>query len=87
MVFYKVDTYHHSHGEENHQKQQPFSSNENADPNFCNFNEEAPPIPNHLLSVYHLNEKERKKDKFWEKEHYENIDDMDIEEGDFISMV
>lgn len=52
--------------------------NENIEPNF---NEEAPPIPIHLISVYHLNEKELKKERFWKDENNNWFEDMDIEQG------
>lgn len=73
-----VDTYHPSIGDENLTRisQNHFQSIENSlfDQNF---NEEAPPMPDYLMSIYHLNESERKKSDFWEKNSAES--EMELE--------
>lgn len=73
-----VDTYHPSIGDENFSRisQNHFQSLESSlfDQNF---NEEAPPMPDYLMNIYHLNENERKKSDFWEKNSAES--EMELE--------
>lgn len=68
------------------QQQQNFSSTESVEPNF---NEEAPPIPSHLMNIYHLNEKEKKNERVWNHENNKEFgfEEMDIEESDILKKI